>query len=192
MQITSNYIQSYWITVYIHTYRSWEEKKKKSKKKLKINHKWWRWRHFTWHFYYCHFSIICTSKFQTKSVDDEPLVNPSREMETLRAISRALQDYNIYILENLPPKYVAHLKTFGDKMEQVVLKNVMKIFLKRFLRMNLFREMLSEGSKCIYAIMSQSSFSTGMSCSHLRDWRELNLCLHHVLTFSTSRMFAII
>ncbi|XP_018487857.2 protein DOWN-REGULATED IN DIF1 11-like [Raphanus sativus] len=54
--------------------------------------------------------------FGQKNVNDEPLVNPGPEMEALREISPASQDYNIYILENLPPKYVAYLTTCGDKM----------------------------------------------------------------------------
>ncbi|KAL0699181.1 hypothetical protein Bca4012_055303 [Brassica carinata] len=37
-------------------------------------------------------------------------------MEALKAISPASQDYNIDMLENLPPKYVEYLNTCADKM----------------------------------------------------------------------------
>ncbi|KAG2318494.1 hypothetical protein Bca52824_011707 [Brassica carinata] len=53
--------------------------------------------------------------FGQKDVN-EPLVNPGREMEALKAISPASQDYNIDMLENLPPKYVEYLNTCADKM----------------------------------------------------------------------------
>ncbi|KAF3599300.1 hypothetical protein F2Q69_00038657 [Brassica cretica] len=51
-----------------------------------------------------------------KDVDDEPLVNPGREMEALREISLASEDYNMYMLDNLPPKYLLYLNSCGGKM----------------------------------------------------------------------------
>ncbi|CAN6921277.1 unnamed protein product [Brassica oleracea] len=51
-----------------------------------------------------------------KDVDDEPLVNPGREMEALTEISPASQDYNMYILDKLPPKYLLYLNSCGGKM----------------------------------------------------------------------------
>ncbi|KAF8085249.1 hypothetical protein N665_0674s0014 [Sinapis alba] len=60
-------------------------------------------------------SNVCSS-LSHNDVDDEPLVNPGREMEALRAISPASEDYNIYMLENLPPKYIAYLETCAYKM----------------------------------------------------------------------------
>ncbi|CAH8320191.1 unnamed protein product [Eruca vesicaria subsp. sativa] len=51
-----------------------------------------------------------------EGVDDEPLVNPGREFDVLDTISPASEDYNIYMLENLPPKYKMYFKTCKDKM----------------------------------------------------------------------------
>ncbi|CDY50338.1 BnaC01g38330D [Brassica napus] len=50
-----------------------------------------------------------------ENVDDKPLVNPG-EFDTLDALSPASQEYNIYMLENLPPKYKTYLGTCADKM----------------------------------------------------------------------------
>ncbi|WZZ29455.1 hypothetical protein YC2023_012856 [Brassica napus] len=50
-----------------------------------------------------------------EDVDDKPLVNPG-EFDTLDALSPASQEYNIYMLENLPPKYKTYLGTCADKM----------------------------------------------------------------------------
>ncbi|KAF3602012.1 hypothetical protein F2Q69_00038647 [Brassica cretica] len=54
-----------------------------------------------------------------KDVDDEPLVHPGREFDSLDAISPASQDYNIYMLDNIPPKYKIYLETCMDKMEPI-------------------------------------------------------------------------
>ncbi|KAL0719741.1 hypothetical protein Bca4012_069065 [Brassica carinata] len=54
-----------------------------------------------------------------EDVDDEPLVNPDREFDTLDAISPASQDYNNYMLENVPPKYKQYIETCIGKMESV-------------------------------------------------------------------------
>ncbi|KAF3534807.1 hypothetical protein DY000_02043353 [Brassica cretica] len=51
-----------------------------------------------------------------EDTDDEPLVNPGREFDTLDAISPASQDYNNYMLENLPSKYMTYLETCGKNM----------------------------------------------------------------------------
>ncbi|KAF3599621.1 hypothetical protein F2Q69_00038655 [Brassica cretica] len=51
-----------------------------------------------------------------EDTDDEPLVNPGREFDTLDAISPASQDYNNYMLENLPSKYITYLETCGKNM----------------------------------------------------------------------------
>ncbi|KAL0857703.1 hypothetical protein Bca101_062857 [Brassica carinata] len=51
-----------------------------------------------------------------ENVDDEPLVNPGREFDTIDTISPASQDYNNYMLENLPPKYITYLETCGKNM----------------------------------------------------------------------------
>nr|VDD52829.1 unnamed protein product [Brassica oleracea] len=50
-----------------------------------------------------------------EDVDDKPLVNPG-DFDTLDALSPASQEYNIYMLENLPPKYKTYLGTCADKM----------------------------------------------------------------------------
>ncbi|CAG7890434.1 unnamed protein product [Brassica rapa] len=54
-----------------------------------------------------------------EDVDDEPLVHPGREFDSLDTISPASQDYNIYMLENLPPKYKMYLETCMDKMKPI-------------------------------------------------------------------------
>ncbi|XP_013634386.1 PREDICTED: uncharacterized protein LOC106340060 [Brassica oleracea var. oleracea] len=54
-----------------------------------------------------------------EDVDVEPLVNPGREFDTLDVISPASQDYNIYMLEILPPKYKMYVETCMDKMEPI-------------------------------------------------------------------------
>ncbi|CAN7075245.1 unnamed protein product [Brassica oleracea var. botrytis] len=51
-----------------------------------------------------------------EDTDDEPLVNPGREFDTLDAISPASQDYNNYMLENLPSKYITYIETCGKNM----------------------------------------------------------------------------
>ena len=57
--------------------------------------------------------------FGREDVDVEPLVNPGREFDTLDVISPASQDYNIYMLEILPPKYKMYVETCMDKMEPI-------------------------------------------------------------------------
>ena len=76
--------------------------------------------------------------FGREDVDVEPLVNPGREFGTLDVISPASQDYNIYMLEILPPKYKMYVETCMDKMEPIGKCGL--YVLKRFLRMNLFQE----------------------------------------------------
>ncbi|KAF8105497.1 hypothetical protein N665_0157s0077 [Sinapis alba] len=45
-----------------------------------------------------------------EDVDDKSLVNPGPKMDAvLEAISPASHDYNVYILENLPPKFTTKL-----------------------------------------------------------------------------------
>ncbi|CAH8327014.1 unnamed protein product [Eruca vesicaria subsp. sativa] len=51
-----------------------------------------------------------------KDVDEEPLVNPGREMDAVEAISPASQEYNLYMLENLHPEYTTNLEKCMDKM----------------------------------------------------------------------------
>ncbi|CAH8353781.1 unnamed protein product [Eruca vesicaria subsp. sativa] len=55
--------------------------------------------------------------FGQQDVDDEPLVNSGHEFDSLDTISPASEDYNIYMLENFPPKYKTYLQTFMDKIE---------------------------------------------------------------------------
>ncbi|KAG2246079.1 hypothetical protein Bca52824_085707 [Brassica carinata] len=64
-----------------------------------------------------------------EDVDDKPLVNPG-EFDTLDALSPASQEYNIYMLENLPPKYKTFLGTCADKMGPSGISNVMKMSLE--------------------------------------------------------------
>ncbi|WZY73869.1 hypothetical protein YC2023_006109 [Brassica napus] len=54
-----------------------------------------------------------------EDVDVEPLVNQGREFDTLDVISPASQDYNIYMLEIIPPKYKMYVETCMDKMEPI-------------------------------------------------------------------------
>uniref|UniRef100_M4FC95 Prolamin-like domain-containing protein n=1 Tax=Brassica campestris TaxID=3711 RepID=M4FC95_BRACM len=61
-----------------------------------------------------------------EDVDVEPLVNPGHEFDTLDVISPASdvispasQDYNIYMLEIIPPKYKMYVETCMDKMEPI-------------------------------------------------------------------------
>ncbi|KAF8052761.1 hypothetical protein N665_1512s0010 [Sinapis alba] len=51
-----------------------------------------------------------------EDVDDEPLVKSGPEMDAVEAISPASQDYNMYMLENLQPKFTTHLENCMDKM----------------------------------------------------------------------------
>ncbi|KAF3599521.1 hypothetical protein F2Q69_00038653 [Brassica cretica] len=46
-------------------------------------------------------------------------ITTSREFDTLDVISPASQDYNIYMLEILPPKYKMYVETCMDKMEPI-------------------------------------------------------------------------
>ncbi|KAG2317965.1 hypothetical protein Bca4012_069064 [Brassica carinata] len=57
-----------------------------------------------------------------EDVDDEPLVNPGHEFDTLDTISPASEDYNKYILENLPPKFKKNIESCMDKMGRVGIK----------------------------------------------------------------------
>ncbi|CAH8343197.1 unnamed protein product [Eruca vesicaria subsp. sativa] len=77
--------------------------------------------------------------FGQKNIDDEPLVNPGRDMDAVKAISPASQDYNLDLLENLPTKYKMYIGTCMNTMESD-LGIVMQMSLKRFLRRNLFPE----------------------------------------------------
>ncbi|XP_056841717.1 protein DOWN-REGULATED IN DIF1 11-like [Raphanus sativus] len=54
--------------------------------------------------------------FGQEYVDEEPLVNPGPEMDAVKSISPASQDYNLYMLENLTPKVTTFLENCMDKM----------------------------------------------------------------------------
>ncbi|KAF8105504.1 hypothetical protein N665_0157s0084 [Sinapis alba] len=56
------------------------------------------------------------SSLGQEDVDDEPLVNPGPDMDTVVAISPASQEFNMYMLENLPPKFTTYLENCMDKM----------------------------------------------------------------------------
>ncbi|CAH8320465.1 unnamed protein product [Eruca vesicaria subsp. sativa] len=51
-----------------------------------------------------------------ENVDNEPLVKPGQEFDTLGAMSPVSKDYNIYVLKNLPPKEKKYLETCMEKM----------------------------------------------------------------------------
>ncbi|KAF8105498.1 hypothetical protein N665_0157s0078 [Sinapis alba] len=51
-----------------------------------------------------------------EDVDEEPLVKSGPEMDVVEAISPASQEYNMYMLENLPPKFTTYLENCMDKM----------------------------------------------------------------------------
>ncbi|XP_056846859.1 protein DOWN-REGULATED IN DIF1 11-like [Raphanus sativus] len=51
-----------------------------------------------------------------EDIDNEPLVNPGREFDALDAISPASEDYNNYMLENLPPRYKTYIETCMENM----------------------------------------------------------------------------
>ncbi|CAH8382901.1 unnamed protein product, partial [Eruca vesicaria subsp. sativa] len=55
--------------------------------------------------------------FGQKNIDDEPLVNPGRDMDAVKEISPASQDYNLDFLENLPTKYMMYIGTCMKTME---------------------------------------------------------------------------
>ncbi|KAF8105500.1 hypothetical protein N665_0157s0080 [Sinapis alba] len=57
--------------------------------------------------------------FVQEDVDDEQLVNPGPEMDAVVAISPASQEFNMYMLENLPPKFTTYLETCMDKMGSI-------------------------------------------------------------------------
>ncbi|KAG2318270.1 hypothetical protein Bca4012_069356 [Brassica carinata] len=54
-----------------------------------------------------------------EDVDEEPLVNPGREFDTLDATSPTSEEYNIDMAENLPPKYKTYLETCMRKMMSI-------------------------------------------------------------------------
>lgn len=51
-----------------------------------------------------------------EDIDNKPLVNPGPEMDAVEAISPASQEYNMYILESLPPKSSSFIEYCMDKM----------------------------------------------------------------------------
>ncbi|CAH8355635.1 unnamed protein product [Eruca vesicaria subsp. sativa] len=77
--------------------------------------------------------------FGQKNIDDEPLVNPGRDMDAVKAISPASQDYNWDMLENLPTKYMMYIGTCKNTMESDF-RNCKAMSSRRFLRRNLFPE----------------------------------------------------
>ncbi|KAJ4885777.1 hypothetical protein Rs2_25525 [Raphanus sativus] len=88
-----------------------------------------------------------------EDVEDEPLVNPAREFDRLDAISPASENYNNYILENLPPKYKAYIETCMGKMGYIGIEkcgdNVLKeILTNEHVSRECCLEVVRAGKKC--------------------------------------------
>ncbi|XP_056844899.1 protein DOWN-REGULATED IN DIF1 11-like [Raphanus sativus] len=92
-----------------------------------------------------------------EDVDDEPLVNPARKFDTLYATSPASEDYDNYILKNLPPKYKTYIGTCMGKMGYIGVKKCGDDVLKEILTnepvsRECCMEVVRAGKKCHMAI----------------------------------------
>ncbi|XP_056845173.1 protein DOWN-REGULATED IN DIF1 11-like [Raphanus sativus] len=92
-----------------------------------------------------------------ENVDDKPLINSSHVhiFDLVDATSRASQDYNDHMLENLPPKYQMYLQTCMDKMEPIgkcgldVLKEILT---NEHVPRKCCKKILRAGKKCYMEI----------------------------------------
>ncbi|CAN7075238.1 unnamed protein product [Brassica oleracea var. botrytis] len=135
-----------------------------------------------------------------EDVDDEPLVHPGREFDSLDAISPASQDYNIYMLENLPPKYKMYLETCMDKMKLIgkcgfndVIKEILtnepvsrECCLKVVVRAG--KECFIETNKLMFQFYQLKRFASQVSFKINEVW---NRCSAEVKSPSSSADFAI-